>query len=84
MAGSEGRDPLDDFKTLQRELRLYKAGLTKVDSLIAANKMDLPEAAEHLKAFRRKTKLKTVPISTVTGAGLAELRVLLRKLVEEG
>ena len=39
-AGSEGRDPLDDFRHLQRELELYAPGISSRPSLIIANKMD--------------------------------------------
>lgn len=82
MAGSEGRNPLDDYRTLQNELRLYRESLPNVASLIAANKMDLPDATENLAVFQRATSLNPIPISAVTGEGLSELRVLLRKLVQ--
>ncbi|KUF97152.1 hypothetical protein AM588_10011047 [Phytophthora nicotianae] len=39
-AGSEGRDPLEDFTHLQRELELYAPGISSRPSLIVANKMD--------------------------------------------
>lgn len=39
-AGSEGRDPLEDFSHLQRELELYAPNITTRPSLIVANKMD--------------------------------------------
>lgn len=39
-AGSEGRDPLEDFTHLQRELELYAPGISLRPSLIIANKMD--------------------------------------------
>jgi hypothetical protein len=41
IAGSEGRDPITDFHTLQAELELYARGLTLRPSLIFANKTDL-------------------------------------------
>ncbi|RHY23092.1 hypothetical protein DYB36_010974 [Aphanomyces astaci] len=41
-AGSEGRDPVDDFHHLQNELELYAPNITSRPSLIAANKMDAP------------------------------------------
>ncbi|MFZ4395963.1 MAG: Obg family GTPase CgtA, partial [Kiritimatiellia bacterium] len=81
MAGSEGRDPLEDYRILQRELRLYRDTLPNVASLIAANKMDLPDAAGYLAVFQRETNLSPIPISAVTGEGLPELRVQLRELV---
>lgn len=39
-AGSEGRDPLEDFSHLQKELELYAPDITTRPSLIIANKMD--------------------------------------------
>ncbi|KAI9907078.1 hypothetical protein PsorP6_004326 [Peronosclerospora sorghi] len=39
-AGSEGRDPLEDFSHLQKELELYAPGISSRPSLIVANKMD--------------------------------------------
>ena len=39
-AGSEGRDPLEDFCHLQKELELYAPGISSRPSLIVANKMD--------------------------------------------
>ena len=45
MAGVDGRDPRDDYKHLLRELELYDPALLRKPRLVAANKMDLPEAA---------------------------------------
>lgn len=39
-AGTEGRDPISDFKHLQKELELYAPNITTRPSLIVANKMD--------------------------------------------
>jgi GTP-binding protein len=81
MAGSDGRDPRDDYATLLRELGYYAPALLKKPRLIAANKMDLAGAAAHLAKFRRRHRLKTVEISCATGAGLTELKKELSKRV---
>jgi GTP-binding protein len=47
MAGSEGRDPQDDYAQLRKEVSLYQKELGERPYLIIANKMDLPEAAEN-------------------------------------
>lgn len=74
MAGVDGRDPSDDWDGLRRELELYNADLARRPALVAANKMDLPEAAERLKAFRKRTKTRPIPISAATGEGIEKLK----------
>ena len=84
MAGSEGRDPREDFATLVNELELYDPAVAKKPRVIAANKMDLPGAAENLARFRRKYRRKVFAISCETGEGIAEvneeLAILVRRL----
>ena len=88
MAGSDGRDPREDYATLLHELKLYDRALLATPRLVVANKMDLPEAAAHLAAFRRRYRVKVVSVSCVTGAGLLDLkkellnRVLARRARE--
>jgi GTP-binding protein len=81
MAGSDGRDPRDDYATLLRELGLYESGLLKTPRLVVANKMDLPEAAANLAKFKRRHRLGIIEVSCVTGAGLPELKKELLKQV---
>ena len=51
MAGSEGRDPRDDYAQLRTEISLYQKELGERPYQIIANKMDLPEAAENLESI---------------------------------
>lgn len=51
MSGSEGRDPISDFETIQAELAKYHQELEKRVKLVVANKMDLPGAEENLTQF---------------------------------
>ncbi|MBI5150680.1 MAG: GTPase ObgE [Candidatus Omnitrophica bacterium] len=81
MAGSEGRDPLEDYKNLEHELREYSDQLACKDQIVVANKMDLPEAAGHLKRFKRKYKKKIVPVSSLRKEGLDEVIQLIRKIL---
>ncbi len=80
MAGVDTRDPVDDYRCLMAELKLYDADLAKRPSLVVANKMDLPEAAENLKVFKRKTRTKPLSVSTHSGDGLEELKLRLHDL----
>ena len=77
MAGVDGRDPVDDYRNLRKELKLYRADLLERPTLVVANKMDLPGAAENLKAFRRRTRTKPVPMSAADGTGVDVVRETL-------
>lgn len=75
MAGTDGRDPSDDYESLVRELGLYSPDLLKKPMIVAANKMDEGAAAENLKAFRRRHKgLDVIPISCLSGEGIPKLK----------
>jgi len=78
MAATDGRDPFEDWVKINEELRLYNAGLAERPQIIAANKMDMPEAAEHLEQFRRRLvearkEAEIFPISAVSRQGIHEL-----------
>ena len=83
MAGTDGRNPIEDFRHLQNELELYQAGLTDRPTLIAANKMDAPEAAENLRRLENEIngKYRIVPITAATGE-LGNLKKLFKELVQ--
>jgi GTP-binding protein len=81
-AGSEGRDPINDLQTLRRELDLYDPLLSRRPWMIVANKMDLPQAAEHLKALEQRfPDRKIVPISAQSNEGIEALKGSLQELV---
>src|SRR4029077_7378242 len=71
VAGSEGRDPVEDLQNLRRELDLYDTRLSERPWFIITNKMDSPEAKENLKAVRKKfPKIDILPISAARGEGM--------------
>lgn len=75
-SGIEGRDPVDDFYKINKELALYADKLTKSPQVIAANKIDLPEAAENLPRLEALAKKEGIPlfkISAATKAGITDL-----------
>ena len=78
MAGVDGRNPVEDYRSLKKELKLYSKELAQRPFLVVANKMDLPEAAAHLKAFVRRTKVRPVQMSAAAGTGVEELKQALR------
>ncbi len=84
IAGSEGRHPVDDLAKLREELKLYDPTLPDRPWLVAANKTDLPEAAELLEQFRQRfERLTIMPISAAQGDGVEALKRELRDRVAE-
>jgi GTPase len=74
-AGSEGRNPCEDLTTLRTEIALYDDHLSKQPWFIVANKVDLPEAAEHITHLKaRFPKIKIIPISASEGTGIPALK----------
>ena len=75
MAGSEGRNPIEDLQHLRREIDLYDPRLALRPWWVVANKMDLPEAAENLTALRRRyPNREVVPVSAKEQEGIEDLK----------
>jgi len=81
MAGTDARDPRDDYAQLLRELELYDPSLLEKPRLVVANKMDLAEAKTWLPKFKRRHKVPLLEISCLEGKGLDELKAELLKRV---
>lgn len=84
-SGLEGRDPIEDFYKINKELELYNERLAKRQQVLVANKMDLPSSAEHIEKIRelaKKEGLTLFEVSAATKQGLKELVWHLYKLVE--
>ena len=83
VAGSEGRNPVEDLQQLRKELDLYDPLLSQRPWFVIANKMDLPDAEENLSGVRKKfPKIDIVPISAAKGEGIEELKKKLEKWLE--
>ena len=75
VAGSEGRNPVEDLQNLRREIDLYDPMLSQRPWLAVANKMDLPGAKENLSALQKRfPKIKILPTEAVTGKGIDALK----------
>lgn len=89
MAGTEGRDPFDDWVKINEELKLYNVKLSKRPQIIAANKMDMSEAEQNLMVFREKVREMTgsdidiMPISSLTKKGIQELLYKAMDILEQ-
>ncbi|MCI8710803.1 MAG: GTPase ObgE [Ruminococcus sp.] len=87
VAGTEGRDPVDDIYKINTELASYNKDLANRPQVIAANKMDLmyPEAdsLDRLKAEFEPKGIPVFAISGVSGQGLAELLYYVSRQLEQ-
>jgi GTP-binding protein len=78
VAGSEGRNPVEDLQNLRREVDLYDPALSSRQWLVVANKMDLPDAERNLRALQERfPQTKIIPTSAAKGQGVAELKKTL-------
>ena len=76
-AGSEGRDPVEDIKAINKELASYEAEIGNRKQILAANKCDLlPEGSDALDRIREycsELGVEVFPISAATGEGVRDL-----------
>lgn len=75
-SGMEGRDPVEDFRKINEELAKFSPALGELTQVVAANKMDLPEAQENLARIREaldEEGYTVYPVSAATGEGFEEM-----------
>ena len=87
-AGTEGRNPIEDIYTINKELEAYNVDIAHRPQVIAANKIDaIYEGTEDpiaaLKAEFEPKGIKVFPISGVTGQGLNELLYAVKGMLDE-
>ena len=85
-SGIEGRDPVEDFYKINKELSLYSPKLAKRSQVIAANKLDLPQASENLARIQEmaeKEGLKVFPVSAATKEGLQDLMRYVYQMLQD-
>ena len=84
MAGSEGRNPYEDYLVIRKELEDFDSKLLKKEELIIANKMDLEGAKENLKEFKEKVKdVEIFEISAINEEGLENVLVYIADLLDK-
>ena len=86
VSGIEGRDPIEDYQRINKELKLYNERLANRPQIVAANKMDLPEAQENYQRFKEfiESEGKEIfPISAATNEGLKELMIRVSKALDD-
>jgi len=74
---SQDRDLAGDFDAINRELELFDPALGRKPQVVAANKIDIPEARGRAEALRRKLKRRRIAVHLVSGATGEGLDALL-------
>lgn len=88
-ASTEGRDPINDIKVINNELKRYSEELASRPQVIAANKTDVFYGTEEetvitlLKEEFEPQGIPVFPISAVSGKGIKELLYYIRKELDE-
>ncbi len=83
MGSSEGRDPIEDYKIIRKEIDSYDEKLANKKEIIIANKMDLDQASKNLEAFKKAYPDKEIiEISAAYQEGLDNLIKRLLELVK--
>jgi GTP-binding protein len=82
-----GRDPIEDFNVVMKELKAYKPELVDRPQIVAANKIDLlTNDKKRLTAVKRLATRKNLPffsISALKNKGLKELTGTMTRMLSE-
>ena len=81
MAGTDGREPWDDYRILHEEIGDYSVELAERPFLVVANKMDVQAAKENLPKFVDETGVEPIAVSCESREGLEAFKSELRALV---
>ena len=76
VSGSEGRNPVQDFHTINEELKKYSEKLSKRKQIIVANKIDVMQDEnlyKELEKVAKENNMEIFKISAATGEGVSEL-----------
>ncbi|MBR5470941.1 MAG: GTPase ObgE [Oscillibacter sp.] len=82
VSGSEGRDPVEDFDTINEELQQYSPELATRPQIVCANKMDIMEDPENLERLRQHVEAKGFCLFELSAAAHQGTRQLVGKVAE--
>ena len=82
VSGSEGRDPVEDFDTINEELQQYSPELATRPQIVCANKMDIMEDPENLERLRAHVEAKGYTLFELSAAAHQGTRQLVGKVAE--
>ena len=83
MGANDGRDPLEDYRIINKELEQYELRLMERPQIVLANKMDLEGAEDNLKRFKEAyPQVPVYPVITLIAEGLDEVLYKVADLLE--
>ena len=86
ISGQEGRNPVDDFNTINKELKKYSEKLATRKQIIVANKIDVMQddtLYKEVEKLAKENNLELFKISAATGEGIKELMTRVSELLKE-
>ena len=84
MGSSEGRDPIEDYKVIRKEIEEYNGSLKKKQEIVIANKMDLDSAQDNLEKFKKAyPNLEVIEISCMNNTGIDDLINILNEKLKK-
>ena len=75
MSAFEGRNPIDDYKIINKELENFNKKILDKPQIVIANKMDMQSSLENLEKFKKEVDCEVYPISAVTGEGIDKVLI---------
>ena len=82
ISGSEGRNPVDDYRRINSELEKYSKRLAQLPQIIAANKMDITGADENLELLKKEVENDGVKVFPVSAAAVKGFDALLDEIIK--
>jgi len=83
VSGSEGRDPVEDFETINAELAGWSPELAQRKMIVVANKMDIMTDPELLERLRAHVESKGMELFELSAAAHQGTRELVKKAAQE-
>ena len=82
MASIEGRNPYDDYVTINEELRKFNEKLAHKPQIILANKMDMESSKKNLEEFKKHVSCEIVEISAIDNYGIENALIKIANLLD--
>ena len=84
MGAFEGRDPIEDYRVIRKEIESYNDKLARKPEIIIANKMDVPDANENLTKFKKEyPNLEILEISAANRQGIDDMIIKLADMLDD-
>ena len=82
MSAFEGRDPIEDYKIINKELENFNKKILDKPQIVIANKMDMESSIDNLERFKKEVNVEVFEISAVTGEGIDKVLIKLADMLD--